>query len=246
MSTGLAAEPSGGAPLPRRPRPQRRRRAPAWAAPAALFVLAAARLRRAERCARRCPSCSPTSCATRTWRARWPTATGFTWRGDHVGQSAALYVYVLAPLWALWSSTVDAWHASKVLGTLLLCAQVFPVYRLGRELLGPAGALAAAALSVAGTWMLLQRRPGDRGAGHAADDRRAVRRGRSRCAARAAGCGSSRWPSRCWRPGRGSRLAVLLPALAAAFALDVARAPAARRAARGCARTARRWPCSAA
>jgi hypothetical protein len=80
---------------------------------------------------------------------------GFDWRGEHIRQSAALYVYFITPAWALLHSTVDAWHASKVLGTLALCATVFPVWLLGRELIGPRLALVPAALSVAGTWMIV-------------------------------------------------------------------------------------------
>lgn len=80
--------------------------------------------------------------------------TGFTWRGLHVGQAAALYVYVLTPAWALLHSATDAYAASKVLGTLALCAQAVPIWLVARELLAPRLALAAAALAVAGTWML--------------------------------------------------------------------------------------------
>ncbi|HEY4097739.1 MAG TPA: hypothetical protein VGM33_19605 [Baekduia sp.] len=79
--------------------------------------------------------------------------TGFDWRGQHVAQSAALYVYFITPAWALFHSTVDAYHASKVLGTLALCAQVVPVWLLAKELVGPRLALLPAVLSVAGTWM---------------------------------------------------------------------------------------------
>ncbi|HEV7751651.1 MAG TPA: hypothetical protein VGO71_08910 [Baekduia sp.] len=79
---------------------------------------------------------------------------GFDWRGEHVGQSAALYVYFITPAWALFQSTVDAYHASKVLGTLALCAQIVPVWLLARELVGPRLALIPAVLSVLGTWML--------------------------------------------------------------------------------------------
>ncbi|HWI73595.1 MAG TPA: glycosyltransferase family 39 protein, partial [Baekduia sp.] len=79
---------------------------------------------------------------------------GFDWRGQHIRQSAALYVYFITPAWALLHSTVDAYHASKALGTLALCTQVVPVWLLGRELVGPRLALLPAALAVAGTWML--------------------------------------------------------------------------------------------
>jgi hypothetical protein len=80
--------------------------------------------------------------------------TGFDWRGEHVSQPAALYVYFITPAWGLFSSTVDAYHASKILGTLALCAQLIPVWLLARDLVGPRLALVPAALSVAGTWML--------------------------------------------------------------------------------------------
>jgi hypothetical protein len=80
--------------------------------------------------------------------------TGYDWRGEPIGQTAALYVYFIAPAWALLGSSVDAYHASKVLGTLALCTQVVPVWLLARELVGPRLALVPATLSVAGTWML--------------------------------------------------------------------------------------------
>jgi len=80
--------------------------------------------------------------------------TGSDWRGQHISQSAMLYVYFITPAWGLFSSSVDAYHASKVLGTLALCAQLIPVWLLARDLVGPRLALVPAALSVAGTWML--------------------------------------------------------------------------------------------
>jgi hypothetical protein len=80
--------------------------------------------------------------------------TGTDWRGEHIGQTAALYVYFITPAWGLFSSSVDAYHASKVLGTLALCTQLIPVWLLARELVEPRLALVPAALSVAGTWML--------------------------------------------------------------------------------------------
>jgi hypothetical protein len=80
---------------------------------------------------------------------------GFNVRGEHVGQSAALYVYFITPVWALFNSATDAYSASRVLGTLALCAQALPVWLLGRELLADRRlALLPAALSVAGTWMV--------------------------------------------------------------------------------------------
>jgi hypothetical protein len=80
--------------------------------------------------------------------------TGFTWRGQEVGQSTALYVYFLTPFWALWRATPDAYAASKVAGAVALCLQVVPVWLLARTLVGARLAVAPAALSVAGTWMV--------------------------------------------------------------------------------------------
>jgi len=79
---------------------------------------------------------------------------GFEWRGDPARQSAALYVYALTPIWALWHSTTDAYHVSKLLGALALSAQAIPVYLVARRLIGRRLAWAPALLSVGGTWML--------------------------------------------------------------------------------------------
>jgi hypothetical protein len=67
-----------------------------------------------------------------------------------------LYIYFLVPAWALLSSSVDAWHVTKVLGTIALCAQAFPVWWLARDVLDGDRRLAllCAALSLLGTWML--------------------------------------------------------------------------------------------
>jgi hypothetical protein len=82
--------------------------------------------------------------------------TGTDWRGAPAGLTAMLYVYFLVPAWALLSSSVDAWHATKVLGTIALCAQAFPVWWLARDVLGGDRRLAllCAGLSLLGTWML--------------------------------------------------------------------------------------------
>lgn len=81
--------------------------------------------------------------------------TGSDWRGTPIDQTAALYVYFIVPAWALLSSSVDAYHASKVMGTIVLCTQVFPVWWLARDVLGDRRlALVPAVLSVLGTWML--------------------------------------------------------------------------------------------
>src|SRR3954470_6934308 len=73
---------------------------------------------------------------------------GFDWRGEHVGQSAALYVYFITPAYVLFHSTVDAYNASKLLGTLALCAQLVPTWWLARDLVGPRLAFIPAVLSV--------------------------------------------------------------------------------------------------
>lgn len=81
--------------------------------------------------------------------------TGSDWRGTPSDIPAALYVYFLVPAWALLSSSVDAYRTTKVLGTIVLCAQVFPVWWLARDVLRDARlALVPAVLSLLGTWML--------------------------------------------------------------------------------------------
>jgi hypothetical protein len=80
---------------------------------------------------------------------------GFAWRSEVISQPAALYIYVLTPIWAVFKSTVTAYHLSKVLNCVALSAQVIPVYLLARPLLGRRLALAPAALTVAGTWMVM-------------------------------------------------------------------------------------------
>lgn len=80
---------------------------------------------------------------------------GFIWRNKPISQPAALYIYALAPIWAAFKSTVSAYHVSKVFNALVLSAQVIPVYLLARPLLGRRLALAPAAMTVAGTWMVI-------------------------------------------------------------------------------------------
>jgi hypothetical protein len=58
-------------------------------------------------------------------------------------------------MWWLFDSAVHARDASKILGTLALCSQVLPVWLLARRVLDERLALIPAALSVAGTWMLM-------------------------------------------------------------------------------------------
>jgi hypothetical protein len=154
---------------------------------------------------------------------------GFDWRGEQVGQSAALYVYFITPAWALFHSTVDAYHASKVLGTLVLSAQLVPVWLLARELVGPRVALVPAALSVAGTWMLTSAETVTEVLAFPLATAAlcvavmALRRPGSRLGWLALGLlVLATWAR--------IQLAVLVPALLAAFLLDALRDPAQRRA----------------
>ena len=133
--------------------------------------------------------------------------TGTDWRGEHIGQTAALYVYFITPAWGLFSSSVDAYHASKVLGTLALCSQLIPVWLLARELVGPRLALVPAALSVAGTWMLTSAETVTEVLAFPLTTAAlcvAVMALRADPTAPAASAGSPSCCS-CWRPGRGSR-----------------------------------------
>jgi len=154
MSTVRAAEPP---PAPRRdrdaPAPSAGRGVSPWLLLAGLYVVAAA-LYVVLALHSPLPVLFPDEFRYSHLARSLADGQGFDWRGAHVDQSAALYVYFLAPAYALLHSTVDAYHASKVLGTLVLCAQVVPVWLLARELVGPRLALVPAALSVAGTWML--------------------------------------------------------------------------------------------
>jgi hypothetical protein len=150
MSTGLVEHPSRPAAPAPGPAPRARR---AWLPVAGLYLLAvAAYALLALRSP--LPLLFPDEFRYSHLARALADGEGFTWRGTHVGQSAALYVYFIAPAWALLHSATDAYAASKVLGTLTLCAQVVPVWLLARELLAPRLALTAAALAVAGTWML--------------------------------------------------------------------------------------------
>jgi hypothetical protein len=157
--------------------------------------------------------------------------TGFDWHGVHIDQTAALYVYFVAPAWALFGSTVDAYAATKVMGTLALCAQVLPVWLLGRELLGDRRlALLPAVLSVAGTWMLAGTTTATEALAYPLTTTAlcftviALRRpvpGRAGVIALVFALLAT-WAR--------IQLAVLIPVLLAAFALDLVRLPPARRA----------------
>jgi hypothetical protein len=147
MSSVRVAEPSAATPRPPA-RPRRRRDSP-WIWVAALYagavvVYGVLALRTPL------PVLFPDE-----FRYAHIARDGLDWRGEHLAQTARLYMWFIKPAWAVFSGTVDAWRASKLLGTLALCAQVFPVWWLARDLVGPRLALVPAALTVLGTTMLV-------------------------------------------------------------------------------------------
>ena len=77
---------------------------------------------------------------------------GFDWRGENVPLHSALYVFLITPAWLV-DNTITAYGLTKLLGAVMLCTVMWPVWLLGRQLLAPRMALLVAALSVAGTWM---------------------------------------------------------------------------------------------
>ena len=76
---------------------------------------------------------------------------GLEWRGSG-WELVPLWPVVLSLAWHV-GSTPDGYEAAKLLGTLLACSTVVPVWLLGRELVGPRLALIPAALAVTGAWM---------------------------------------------------------------------------------------------
>jgi hypothetical protein len=150
MATGRATEPARGLRAVRWPRVA----TSPWAPVAGVFVVAAA-LYVVLALRTPLPVLFPDEFRYAHLARSVADGDGFDWRGQHIAQTARLYIYALAPLWALFGSTVDAWQASKVLGALALSSQVFPVWWLARELVGPRLALVPAVLTVAGTWMLI-------------------------------------------------------------------------------------------
>jgi hypothetical protein len=78
---------------------------------------------------------------------------GFTWRGDSQRLVSLLYVLLITPAW-WFGSTVGGYAAAKVIGAVVLCTVAIPVFLLARALLTPGLALLAAALTLAGSWMM--------------------------------------------------------------------------------------------
>jgi hypothetical protein len=154
---------------------------------------------------------------------------GFDWHGSDFGLSAAFYVYFITPVWALFDSSVDAYAWTKTLGTLALCAQLIPVWFLARDLVGPRLALVPAGLSVAGTWMLSSAETATESLAFPLATAGlcvgvlALRRPGSRLGWLAFGfIVLAAWAR--------IQVAVLIPALAAAYLIDVVRDPAHREA----------------
>ncbi len=79
---------------------------------------------------------------------------GRTLLGQHPNLPAALYVYVIAPAWSF-TSTETAYAVSKAIGAICASAAAIPVWLLTRRLTSDRWALAAAALTVGGTWMVV-------------------------------------------------------------------------------------------
>jgi hypothetical protein len=78
---------------------------------------------------------------------------GFTWRGGSFPIRAALYVLFIAPAWLI-SSGASAYTLAKAAGPFAMCLTAVPVWLLVRPLVSRRWALAAAALSLSGTWMV--------------------------------------------------------------------------------------------
>jgi hypothetical protein len=76
---------------------------------------------------------------------------GLTFRGVGVGYPPLLPV-LISWVWQF-GSAVEGWQIAKVLGAVLASTVVFPVWLIGRQLVGPRLALVPAALSVTGAWM---------------------------------------------------------------------------------------------
>ena len=77
---------------------------------------------------------------------------GLSWYGADFSLTSALYVYVIAPFWAITSGT-GAYALSKLFGAVALSAVCIPVWLLVRKLTDRSTALLCAALSVGGIWM---------------------------------------------------------------------------------------------
>ena len=80
---------------------------------------------------------------------------GLTYNGGPIagGLRAALYIYAIAPAFAITDSITQSYAIAKALGAIMICAVVFPTWLLARRFMPPLVALAPAVLMVAGSWM---------------------------------------------------------------------------------------------
>jgi hypothetical protein len=78
---------------------------------------------------------------------------GFDWRGQEQPMRAALYVYSVTPAWLL-ADGANAYKIAKLESAIFCCLTALPVFLLARTLVTRRLALAAAALTLAGSWML--------------------------------------------------------------------------------------------
>jgi len=73
----------------------------------------------------------------------------FLIRDVNHGAYGAVYPLLIAPAWRAFSSVPDAYAAAKTIGSVLMSLAAIPTYFLGRRVLSPLWALAAAVLAVA-------------------------------------------------------------------------------------------------
>lgn len=78
---------------------------------------------------------------------------GLTWRGEPMGIRAALYIYVIATAWKV-ASGVGAYNIAKLEGTAMIVLTAVPIWFAAKRLATRRIALACAALTLSGTWML--------------------------------------------------------------------------------------------
>ncbi len=84
---------------------------------------------------------------------------GYTWRGASIGINS-LYPYVAAPAWMVGGAD-GGYVLAKTLGVLLACSTALPAYLIARSVVvgrpraARSWALAAAALTLAGSWMVM-------------------------------------------------------------------------------------------
>lgn len=78
---------------------------------------------------------------------------GFTWWGQPQSFGAKPFIYLLTPAWVVAGGTT-AYHLAQAEGAVFLCLTAVPVWLIVRSRTTEWWGLAAAALTLAGTWML--------------------------------------------------------------------------------------------